>query len=142
MKMMRVHVMVWLVLLIGGFLGGFIPEYLKNRALRAQLEAPQKTIDDLKLQILLGDLRDDAGLTTFEIARQNYGLARDHMGDYYSKLKDTADAVQDPGLKKALTDLESTRDTLMANLSTASPASLSAWQPVMLKTFEVTKNSK
>lgn len=142
MKMMRVHVMVWLVLLIGGFLGGFIPEYLKNRELRAQLEAPQKTIEALKLQLQLGDLRDDAGLTTFEIARQNYGLARDHMGDYYGKLKDAADAVQDPNLKKALTDLESTRDTLMANLATASPASLAAWQPIMLKTFEVTKNSK
>jgi hypothetical protein len=57
-------------------------------------------------------------------------------------LKDTAEGVQDPVLKKALTDLEATRDTLMANLATANPASLAAWQPVMLKTFEVTKNAK
>jgi hypothetical protein len=142
MKMMRVHVTVWLVLLIGGFLGGFIPEYLKNRELRAQLESPQKTIDALKLQNQLADLRDDASLTMFEIARQNYGLARDHMNDYYSKLRDTTDAVQDPALKKALTDLEATHDTLTANLALANASTLTAWQPILLKTFEVTKVSK
>jgi len=142
MKMMRVHVTVWVVLLIGGFLAGFIPEYLKNRDLRAQLESPQKTIDTLKMQNQFGDLRDEASIVLLEMSRQNYGLARDHINEYYNRLKDLTDLVQDPNLKKALQDLSATHDAIVANLATANPASINAWQPIVLKTFEVTKNAK
>ena len=38
MKMMRVHVSLWLVLLVGGFLLGFVPEYLKNRELAVSVD--------------------------------------------------------------------------------------------------------
>ena len=142
MKMMRVHVTVWIVLLIGGFLAGYIPEYLKNRDLRAQLETPQKTIDTLKMQNQFGDLRDEASMALLEMSRQNYGLARDHINEYYARLKDLTDMVQDPNLKKALQDLSATHDAIIANLATANPASITAWQPIVMKTFEVTKNAK
>jgi hypothetical protein len=142
MKMMRVHVTLWLVLLIGGFLAGYIPEYLKNRDLRAQLENPQKAIDSLNLQLQLGELRDDASLGLLEMSRQNYGLARDHIGEYYGKLKDLSESVQDPALKKSLQDLSATHDTITADLATANASSLAAWQPIVLKTYETTRNVK
>ncbi len=142
MKMMRVHVTLWLGLLLIGMAVGFVPEYLKNRDLRAELANPQKTIDALNLQIQLGQLRDEASLALLEISRQNFGLARDHVGDYYTKLKDLSDNVQDPNLKKSLQDLSMTRDTITADLATATGAALAAWQPVVLKTFDVTKNVK
>src|SRR6516162_8495892 len=112
MKMMRVHVTLWLVLLLAGLGLGFVPEYLKNRELRATLANPQKTIDALNYQIQLGDLRDDASLALLEISRQNFGLARDHVNDYYNKLMNLTDGVQDPTLKKSLQDLSGTRDTI------------------------------
>jgi len=142
MKMIRVHVALWLVLLLVGLGVGFIPEYLKNRELRAELENPQKTIDGLNLQIQLGELRDTASLALLELSRQNFGLARDHVNDYYGKLMNLTDAVQDPALKKSLQDLSATRDAITANLTQTSAASLTAWQPVVLKTFEVTKTVK
>jgi len=142
MKMMRVHVTIWLVLLIGGFLLGFAPEYFRNRDLHAQLENPQKTIDALKLQLQMSDLRDAASLMVLELSRQNYGLARDYSGQFYGKLKDLTDTAQDPALKKSLEDLSATRETLTAQLATANPAALTSSQPLVLKTFEVTKNIK
>jgi hypothetical protein len=142
MKMMRVHVTIWLVLLIGGFLLGFAPEYFRNRDLHAQLENPQKTIDALKLQLQMSDLRDAASLMVLELSRQNYGLARDYSGQFYGKLKDLTDMAQDPALKKSLEDLSATRETLTAQLATANPAALTSSQPLVLKTFEVTKNIK
>ncbi|HMF00775.1 MAG TPA: hypothetical protein VKK06_12885, partial [Terriglobia bacterium] len=90
----RVHATVWLILFVGGFLLGFVPEYLKNRNLRSQLEAPQKTIDELRAQLQMSELRDQASLMWIELSRQNYGLARDYAAQYYSKLKDTIDSVQ------------------------------------------------
>ena len=142
MKMIRVHVTLWLVLLIAGLAAGFIPEYLKNREMRAELENPQKTIDALNLQIQLGELRDTASLALLEISRQNFGLARDHVSDYYAKLTNLTDAVQDPALKKSLQDLSATRDSITSSLTTTNADSGTAWQRVVLKTFEVTKNAK
>src|SRR5438094_6626911 len=142
MKMMRVHVTLWFVLLIGGFLLGFVPEYLKNRNLQAELQNPQKMIDGLKQQLQMSDLRDAASLMLLELSRQNYGLARDYSNQYYSKLNDAAHAVQDANLKKLLEELATTRDSLATSLSTANPSSLTASQPIVLRTFEVTRTAK
>src|SRR2546426_9972269 len=109
MKMMRVHMMLWVILLIIGFLLGFVPEYRKNRDLETQLESPKKTIDALKLQVQMGELRDAAGLMLLELSRQNYGLARDHAMDYYSKLQSLINESQDESLKKSLAELSATQ---------------------------------
>src|SRR5262245_33684102 len=142
MKMMRVHVTLWAVLFIGGFLLGYIPQYLKNRELQKLLEGPQKTIDALQLQAQMSELRDLASLMLLELSQQNYGLARDYSNQFYSKINDAANTVQDANLKKSLQDLAATHDSLATNLATANPASLAAAQPVVLKTFEVTRNLK
>jgi len=140
MKMMRVHVTLWFVLLIGGFLLGFVPEYLKNRNLQAELQNPQKMIDGLKQQLQMSDLRDAASLMLLELSRQNYGLARDYSRQFYSKLNDTIETVQDPVLKKSLQDVAATRDSITAELATANPTALTTSHPVVLKTFEVTRS--
>jgi|SRR5689334_2524053 hypothetical protein len=141
MKTIHVHLALWVILLVGGFLLGFVPEYRKNRELAAQLESPLKTIDALKLQLDLGELRDDVGLMLLELSRQNYGLARDHASTYYSKLNDLISESRDESLKKSLTELSATRDSLMMSLSTATSNSLTAAQPIVLRTFEVTRNA-
>ena len=142
MKMMRVHIILWLVLLIGGYLLGFIPEYFKNRDLQAQLQNPQKTIDALKLQLQMSELRDAASMMLLELSRQNFGLARDYSSQFYSKLKDVTDAVQDPGIKKSLEDLAATRENLTTQMTTANTGALTTSQPIVLKTFEVTRSVK
>jgi hypothetical protein len=141
MKTIYVHIALWVILLVGGFLLGFVPEYRKNRELAGQLESPLKTIDALKLQLELGELRDDAGLMLLELSRQNYGLARDHASTYYSKLNDLISESQDENLKKSLTELSATRDSLMVSLTTATSNSLTAAQPIVLRTFEITRNA-
>jgi hypothetical protein len=142
MKMMKVHIILWIILLAGGFLGGFLPEYLKNRELRRQLDSPLKTIDALRSQIQMAELRDLAGLMLLELSRQNYGLARDYSTQYYAKLKETADTTEDANLKKSLEELESTRDSLTTSLTTADSASLTTAQPIVLRTFEITRKPK
>jgi len=139
MKMFRVHFALWVVLLIVGYLIGFVPQYQKNRELQAQFQDPQKTIVALQAQAQLGELRDIASLMLLEMTRQNYGLARDYSEQYYSKLKNEVDSVQDPELKKSLGELVTTRDSLASSLAAANPSALSAAQIVVSKTFEVAR---
>jgi hypothetical protein len=139
MKMMRVHLALWLVLLVSGFLLGFVPQYLQKRELQTQMQNPQKIIDGLKLQIRLGELRDLAGEILLELTRQNYGLAREHVTQYYSKLKEAIDAVEDPVLKKSLQDLFNTQDSFPTSLGAANASSVTAAQPIVSRTYEITK---
>jgi|SRR5579884_1926378 len=139
MKTIRVHFTVWVILFIGGFLLGFVPEYRKNQELQSALKDPQKMIAALQQQVQLGELRDVAGLMLLELSRQNYGLARDYSDQYYAKIKEMTDTVQDPALKKSLEQLAATRDTLAPPLAAANPAALAAVQLVLSKTFEATK---
>lgn len=136
---MRGRLTFWLILFIGGFLLGYVPEYLKNRELQAQLENPKKTIDELNLQLKMSELRDQASLMLIELSRQNYGLARDYSGQFYSRLNELIAAVPDPSMKKSLQELAATRDSVTEALATPTPTSLTVTQPVVLKTFEVTK---
>jgi hypothetical protein len=139
MATMRARISLWLVLLMGAFLLGFVPEYLKNRDLRSQLESPKKTIEELKQQLQMSELRDQASLMLIEISRQNYGLARDHAGQYYETLNQVIESLQNQALRKSLQDLASTRDSLTEALTTATPAALTAAQQIVMKTFELTK---
>ena len=133
------HIAVWIILLVGGFLLGFVPQYLKNRDLQKELETPQKTIDALTLQVQMSDIRDAASLMLVELSRQNFGLARDYSVQFYSKLEQAAQSVPDANLKKSLEELASTRDSVSRTLAAADSSSLAAVQPVVLKTFELTK---
>ena len=133
------HIAVWIILLAGGFLLGFVPQYLKNRDLQKELETPQKTIDALTLQVQMSDIRDAASLMLMELSRQNFGLARDYSVQFYSKLEQAAQSVPDANLKKSLEELASTRDSVSRTLAAADSNSLAAVQPVVLKTFELTK---
>jgi hypothetical protein len=139
MKTVRGRIILWLVLFIAGFLLGFVPEYLKVRDLRSQLENPRKTIETLKLQLQMSDLRDEASLISIEVSRQNYGLARDYAGQYYTRLNEVIESVQDQAVKKSLEELATTRESVMQALMTATPAASTATQPVVLKTFDVTR---
>src|SRR5262249_18240282 len=138
MQTMRGRIIFWLILFVGVFLLGFVPEYVKNRDLRSQLENPRKTIEALNLQLQLSELRDLASLMLIEISRQNYGLARDYAGRYYSRLNEVIIEVQDQDLKKSLQELATTRDSMTEALAAATPAALTAAQPIVLKTFDVT----
>ena len=139
MKMIRFHIGLWIVLVIIGFLLGFVPEYQKNRDLQTQLQDPQKTIAALQLRVQMGELRDAASLMLLELSRQNFGLARDYSDQYYSKLKDAIDTVQDPTLKKSLEQLTTTRESLAGPLAEANATAMTAAQVVVSKTFEATK---
>jgi len=74
-----------------------------------------------------------------ELSRQNFGLARDYSVQFYSKLEQAAQSVPDANLKKSLEELASTRDSVSRTLAAADSSSLAAVQPVVSKTFELTK---
>jgi hypothetical protein len=129
---MKSHIVVWIILFVGGFLLGFVPQYVKNREF-------QRQITPLTLQVQMSDIRDAASLMLMELSRQNFGRARDYSVQFYSKLEQAAQSVPDANLKKSLEELASTRDSVSKTLAAADSGSLAVVQPVVLRAFELTK---
>jgi hypothetical protein len=74
-----------------------------------------------------------------ELSQQNYGRARDYSVQFYSKLEQAVQSVPDANLKKSLEELASTRDSVSRTLAAADSGSLASVQPVVTRTFELTK---
>ena len=121
-----------LVILVLVFLLGFLPQYVEKRQMQRELAI---SIEKLKLS----ELRDLAGLMLLEGLRQNYGVARDYSSQYFDKLRETSEGVNDSTLKTSLQELLSNRDTVTAVLSKADPASASQLQTIFANTQAATK---
>ena len=121
-----------LTVLALAFLLGFVPQYLQKRQAQRELAV---SIEKLKLS----ELRDLAGLMLLESLRQNYGVARDYSSQYFDKLRETSEGVNNPTLKISLQKLLNDRDTVTAALSKADPASASQLQGMFAEIQTVTK---
>jgi hypothetical protein len=121
-----------LTVLALAFLLGFVPQYLQKRQAQRELAV---SIEKLKLS----ELRDLAGLMLLESLRQNYGVARDYSSQYFDKLRETSEGVNNPTLKISLQKLLNDRDTVTSALSKADPASASQLQGMFAEIQTVTK---
>ena len=121
-----------LVILVMVFLLGFVPQYLQKRQIQAELATSAE-----KLKV--SELRDLAGMMMLEALRQNYGVARDYSSQYFEKLRETSEQVENATLKASLQELLSSRDAVTASLSKADPTSASQLQAIFAKTQAATK---
>jgi hypothetical protein len=121
-----------LIILVLVFLLGFVPQYLEKRQMQRELAI---SVEKLKLS----ELRDLAGLMLLEGLRQNYGVARDYSSQYFDKLRETSEGVDNATLKRSLQELLNNRDTVTAALSKADPASASQLQAIFAETQAATK---
>jgi hypothetical protein len=121
-----------LVILVMVFLMGFVPQYLQKRQIQAELATSAE-----KLKV--SELRDLAGMMMLEALRQNYGVARDYSSQYFEKLRETSEQVENATLKASLQELLSSRDAVTASLSKADPTSASQLQAIFAKTQAATK---
>jgi hypothetical protein len=124
--------MIALVTVLIVFLLGFVPQYLEKRRIQSQLDVATERLQ-------LSELRDLAGMMLLEGLRQNFGTARDYSSQYFEKLRETAEQVEDSTLKMSLDELLSSRDQLTAALSKADPGSASQLQAIFAKTQMATK---
>jgi hypothetical protein len=121
-----------LVILVVVFLLGFVPQYLEKRQIQSEI-----AISSEKLK--MSELRDLAGMMLLEVLRQNYGVARDYSSQYFDKLRNTSEQVENSTLKTSLQELLNSRDTVTAALSKADPDSASQLQAMFAKTQAATK---
>ena len=120
-------VIVGTILFLAGVLSGFIPEYQKASKLATQLETT-------RLESKLGEIRELASLSYIDAAKMNYGSAADDSKRMFDLAREMANDSKDEDLRKSLSDLSTSRDTVMSKLAAADASVLQPLQQIVQKT--------
>ena len=136
---MRNRWILWLVLLVAGFLAGFIPQYVKTQRISTELSNTKQQLASCRVEMTLSQLRDTAAMMYLEATRRNYGTAEEHSRRFFGQVQEAAAQAVDPAVKKTLDDVLKLRDPITGSLAKGDPAVLSDLQFVLANTEAGTK---
>ena len=130
---MRNNLIVWPILLIVGFLGGFIPQHTKANRLEQKVAASTAQIEACQFSEQLSQLRDAGTLMYLEATQKNYGTSGDDAKRFFDQAQRLANSTQDEALRNLLGETLSMRDRITAELAKGDAAVVSEMQPILSK---------
>jgi hypothetical protein len=136
---MRNNLIVWPILLIAGFLAGFIPQHSKANRLEDKVSASTVQIEGCQFSEQLYQLRDAAALMYLEATQKNYGTSGDDANRFFDQAQRLANSTQDEALRNLLGGILSMRDRIIADLAKGDAAVVSEMQPILSKVEQSTK---
>jgi hypothetical protein len=137
---MKNKLILWLILLVVGFLLGFVPQYANQRRLEADLANLKQQLASCQMGAQLAQLRDAAAMTYFEATRMNYGTAAEYSSRFFSEAQQVAaQPGADPNLKAAMGELIGLRNPVAEDLARGDPAVLPKLQALFSKTEQATR---
>jgi hypothetical protein len=132
-NIMRHKLVLWFVLLIVGFLGGFILQYARLQQFQKELSVSTRQLGSCRSSEQLSQLRDKATMMYLEAVQQNYGLAGEHAKDFFDQAQRIVGATEDPALRNLLRDTLATRDQITGDLAKGNAAALAEIRPMLSK---------
>jgi len=136
---MQRKLVLWFVLLIAGFLTGFILQYASLRRTQQQLSVSAEQLRSCQSRERLSQLRDIGTMMYLEALQKNYGKAGGYSKELFDQAQTFVDSAEDPALRNLLRDILATRDQITADLAKGDAAALLEIQPVLSK-LEQTAN--
>ena len=134
---MRGKLILWLVLLLAGFLGGFIPQYLRASRMEAELARLRQEAVTSQRRLDLADIRDQAAHMYLETLSKNYGLAMETAVRFFKQVRNLSDSAQQNEQKTALAEVLSMQDRITTGLAQTDPAVQFDLQTLLEKTRQV-----
>src|SRR3984893_15410759 len=114
---MRRKLVLWFVLLIAGFLSGFILQYARLQRVQQELSASTKQLGSCLASEQLSQLRDTATIMYLEAAQKNYGKAGEYSKEFFDQAQRIVSSTEEPALHNLLRDILATRDQITADLA-------------------------
>jgi hypothetical protein len=137
---MRHKLVVWFLLLLAGFLVGFVLQYSRLRRMQEELSASTKQLGSCASSEQLSQLRDTATMMYLEAVQKNYGKAGEQSKEFFDQAQRIVSSTQDPALGNLLRDTLATRDQVTADLAKGDAAALSEIQPMLSKLEQTAKH--
>ena len=137
---MQRKLVLWFVLLIAGFLSGFILQYARLQRVQQELSASTKQLGSCRASEQFSQLRDTATIMYLEAVQKNYGNAGEYSKEFFDQAQRIVSSTEDPALHNLLRDILATRDQITADLAKGDAAALSEIQPVLSKLEQTAKH--
>jgi hypothetical protein len=137
---MRSKLVLWFLLLLAGFLVGFILQYSRLHRVQQELSASTKQLGSCQSSQQLAQLRDTATMMYLEAVQKNYGKAGEYSKEVFDQAQQIANSTEDSALRNLLRDTLATRDQVTANLAKGDAAALSETQLVLSKLEQTAKH--
>ena len=137
---MQRKLVLWFVLLIVGFLAGFILQYARLQQAHQELSASTKQLGSCQAGEQLSQLRDTATAMFLEAVQKNYGKAGEDSKDFFDQAQRIQSSTGDPALRNLLRDTLATRDQITADLAKGDAAALSEIQALVSKIEQTAKH--
>jgi len=137
---MRRKLVFWVVLLIVGFLAGFILQYARLQQAQQELSASSKQLGSCQVGEQLSQLRDTATVMFLEAVQKNYGKAGEDSKEFFDQAQRIQSSTGDPVLRNLLRDTLATRDQITADLAKGDAAALSEIQALLSKIEQTAKH--
>jgi hypothetical protein len=114
--MNRKTLLIGAAVLVGTFLVGFLPEYVRANRLAGQLAGARSTQQ-------LGHARDLLGMVFLQTSLKNYGLAKSYAGTFFDEARALSGQMGSPEANQALQNIVAARDEVTAQLARGDSAS-------------------
>jgi hypothetical protein len=137
---MQRKLVLWFVLLMVGFLAGFILQYARLQQAQQQLSASTKQLVSCQAGEQLSQLRDTATAMFLQAVQKNYGKAGEDSKEFFDQAQRIQNSTGDPALRNLLRDTLATRDQITADLAKGDAAALSEIQALVSKIEQTAKN--
>jgi hypothetical protein len=137
---MRHKIVLWFLLLLAGFLVGFILQYSRLHRVQQELSVSTKQFGSCQSSQQLAQLRDTATMMYLEVVQKNYGKAGEYSREVFDQAQQIANSTQDSALRNLLRDILATRDQVTADLAKGEAAALSETQVVLSKLEQTAKH--
>jgi hypothetical protein len=136
---MQRKLVFWLVLLIAGFLTGFLLQYARLQRVQQELSASTKQLASCQSSQQLSQIRDTATMMYLEAVQKNYGKAGEYSKVFFDQAQRIVSSTEDPALGTLLRDTLATRDQITGDLAKGDAAALAEIQPVLSKLEQTAK---
>jgi type II secretory pathway pseudopilin PulG len=137
---MQRRLVLWFVLLIVGFLAGFILQYARLQQAQQELSASTKQLGSCQAGEQLSQLRDTATAMFLQAVQKNYGKAGEDSKEFFDQAQRIQSSTGDPALRNLLHDILATRDQITADLAKGDAAALSEVQALLSKIEQTAKH--
>ena len=114
---MRRKLILWFVLVIAGFLAGFILPYARLKRTQQELSASTEQLGSCQASEQLSQLRDTATMMYLEAVQKNYGEAGVYSNQLFDQAQRIVSSTADPALRNLLGDALATRDQITSDLA-------------------------
>jgi hypothetical protein len=137
---MRRNLVLWFVLLLTGFLTGFILQYARLQRVQQELSASAKQLELCRSNEELSHLRDTATMMYLESMQKNYGKAGEYSKEFFDQAQRIMSSTDNPVLRDLLHDILATRDQTTADLAKGDAIAVSGIQRVLFKLEQTAKH--